>query len=437
MDRRWKLTSSLPLMLVGVAVACAGCSEGPEMVPEVALHDRIRSGEEVGVPSIEIDGLWSSDWPDLPGVLVDTLVSPSAGDDFGLVAPLYAALLSDGGMLLADVGATRVWIGDGHGGWSQGPGPGQGPGELRSIGGIWMNDGGFVVHDPLAGDFIQYSVEGGLIERRAIGTDRALHGARGQPTFWTPPVQRVDEDSWLVAVPVVRERTDPQALVEAEIRFVWVTENPSPQEREIAVGSAQPMVVLGGGWAPALYAPSAFGAGGNGRVVVFTGTAPEVDVFDRTGAATLRVRWTDVPMVLGASHRSTLGTYMRANFPPEAPEEAVEELLGSYEAAMTYPETLPPLGGLRLGSLGDIWLGWPERSGLELPASPELIREWRIVAPAAGGTEPRVFKFALPANSTLLSLGENASGEEGFLLLIRDELERQGIGFLRYDLGQQ
>jgi hypothetical protein len=104
---------------------------------------------------------------------------------------------------------------------------------------------------------------------------------------------------------------------------------------------------------------------------------------------------------------------------------------------MSYPETLPPLGGLRLGSQGDIWLGWPERSGLELPASPEVIREWRVVAPATDGTAPRVFRFVLPSNSILLGLGNTAAGDEGFLLLIRDELERQGLGFLRYDLGQQ
>jgi hypothetical protein len=126
---------------------------------------------------------------------------------------------------------------------------------------------------------------------------------------------------------------------------------------------------------------------------------------------------------------------MRANFPADAPAEAVDQLIASFEAVMTYPETVPHLGGLRLGSQGDIWLGWPERSGLDLPANPELIGEWRIVVPAADGTAPRVFKVVLPVNSTVLSLGENAAGEEGFFILFRDELDRQGMGFLRYDLG--
>jgi hypothetical protein len=421
-----------------LALGGIGCSDSTD-----AAGDRIQLFDESGISVVEVTDLWSSGWPQLPGVSIDTIVGPLAGDDLGLVAPLHAAFLSDGRMLLADVGTSRVWISTRPGEWREGPGPGPGPGEFRTIGGMWAKDVGFVVHDPQAGDLIHFDGEGRAMERHPVGSAGARHGPGVRTGPWPPTVQHIGGGNWLVAVAGPPEGVGSGSVMQGQFRFTWAFGNPSRRELEIGVGPTRPVFVQGGGGAPIPFAPSAFAAGAAGRVAIFAGKEPTIAVLQEVGQVAFRVQWTDVPGPLDATHRGALGTYMRAVAPQEAPAAVLDQMIASLNDVLPYPETLPHLGDLRLGEDGTIWLGWPERSGLETQTEPELVREWRVMVPAAGDDRPRLFRVLLPAGTTLLGPARvpvedgghdlGREGEGAFFLLLRDEMGRQGIGVLRYD----
>jgi hypothetical protein len=433
-----RMTWRATLLSITVGITVIGCADSPG-----PAGDRVQLFDDGGVSVAELKGLWASDWPGLPGVSVDTVVGPLAGDDLGLVAPLHAAVLSDGKLVMADVGTRRVWIRSGAGEWREGPGPGGGPGEFRAIGGVWAKDGGFIVHDPQAGDLIHFDEEGRFIERQPVGHLGARHGPGVRAGPWAPTVQPLGPEHWLVSVAGPPESVGSGSVMQAHYRFTVVSGPPSDGELEIGSGPTRLVYVEGGGGAPVPFAPSALAAGAAGRIAMFGGGEPKVEVLDQAGTVISRVQWTDVPRPLDATHRGALGDYMRAVAPQGVPAAALDPMIASLNDAMPYPETLPHLGDLRLGLDGTIWLGWPERSGLEMPTDPELVREWRVIAPGVRGQEPRVYRVVLPEGTTLLgpkgAPGDPASpegsgpvGEGAFFLLLRDPMGRQGLGVLRY-----
>ena len=433
-----RITLRATLSSIALGLTVIGCADSP-----APAGDRIQLFDDGGVSVVVLKDLWSSDWPGLPGVSVDTVVGPLAGDDLGLMAPLHAAFLSDGRMVLADVGTRRVWISSAAGEWREGPGPGAGPGEFRAIGGVWAKDGAFIVHDPQAGDLIHFDAEGRLIERHPVGNLEARHGTGVRAGPWAPTVQHLGAESWLVSVAGPPESVGSGSVMQAHFRFTLVSGNPSHRELQIGTGPTRPVFVEGGGGAPVPFAPSAFAAGAAGSIAIFQGGQPKVEILDQGGTVISRVQWTDVPRPLDANHRGALGDYMRAIAPQEAPAAVLDQMIASINDAMPYPETLPHLGDLRLGGDGTIWLGWPERSGLEMPTEPELVREWRVIAPGVGEQEPRVYRVVLPEGTTLLgptgAPGDAGGpewsvpvGEWAFFLLLRDDMGRQGIGVLRY-----
>jgi hypothetical protein len=436
---------ALPVLLpVALLLAVLGaCDAGPEGDHRSSVEFR----EEGGVPTLEITGLWGSDWPELSPLRIDTLVAPAGGDDFGLVAPLHAAILADGRIVLGDAGARRVWMASDGGGWEEGPGPGGGPGELGSLGGVWAMDDGFVVHDTRAGDLVRFDAAGRWLDRTRVGLERAVHGPANSRGPWFPTLHPLGGGAWLAAVPeVVSARVEGGAqTVDAE--FVWMRGHPAEEEVPLGTGTLRPLVAEGGGGGPVPYAPSAYVAGAAGSVVRFQGSDPTVEALGADGSVARRVRWTDAPEPLTAEHRGTLGAYMRQIAPSEMPPEVLEELIRSWGELMPFPETLPHLGDLRLGEDGTLWLAFPERSGFEMPEEPELVREWRLVPPDAWTGEPRVLRATLPEGVTLLgpapaaepawAPGWTGRVEEGaFFVLLRDDLGRQGIGILRPGSGE-
>ncbi|TVP55158.1 MAG: hypothetical protein EA351_11455 [Gemmatimonadales bacterium] len=417
-----------PTLLAALAlVLITACEAGPTPVPD---HVRFLDGEPV--PTLEIGNLWSGGWPERPGLVIDTLVAPQAGDDIDLLAPLYAAFLSDGRMVLGDAGTRQLRITSGDGSWEVGPGPGSGPGELRSLGGVWASDEGFIVHDPQAGTRIHFDAAGTWIEQ---------HPAAGASGPWIPRLERLGDGDWLAGIPETAQPTAGSSVLGATLRLVRGTGDPD-DERVIGTGPLQPYFVQGGGAAPIPFASIALFAGAAGSVVHFAGEVSEVDRIDPLGETTLRLRWTDMREPLDASHREALGDYIRQSAPTDTPPEFLDQMIAGLQEGIPYPDRLPALGALRLGSDGAIWLGGPIRSGLETDIEPELIPDWRVVIADPDTDEARVYRTALPAGTTLLgpvhhqgpaqAPGWSGSIEPGaFFVLFRDEMDRQGIGILR------
>lgn len=418
-------------------------------------REAIQLSEEAGIRVVDIQDLWSADWPELPGLSIDTLVGPLDGDDFGLMAPLHAAHLSDGRTVLADPGARRLWIGSRSGQWEEGPGSREGPAQIRAIGGVWADGSGFVVHDAQSGDLVHFDESAGLIGRHPVGEDVARHGPGVRAGPWPPTVQSLGRGEWLVGVAAFEDPVDGSPMMHGRYTYSRVSANPAEREFEIASGPARTVIVQGGGGAFIPYGRTAYVAGAAGEsgeagsVVVFRGEAAEFEQVDGYGRVTLRVRWTDAPRPLDASHRGAMAAFMRRNAPPQASAEVLDPMIARLEEMMPLPDVLPHLGDLRLGDDGAIWLGWPERSGLELPTAPELVREWRVVVPGEGERKPRVFKVVLPEGMTLLgpaastptdvasdaTVETNGVREGAFHVLLRDETGRQGIGTLRHRAG--
>lgn len=435
------VASISPAFLVAFCVGIVGLI-GCEASPD-GSRTSITMVEDEGVPALRIEGLWDSDWPHVPSLEVDTVISPSDGDELGLVAPLHAAILAGGRIVIADAGTRRVWIASDAGGWTAGPGPGPGPGELRSIGGVWSADEGFVVHDRQTGDLVRFDGNGEWIDRTGVGIEHAAHGSGDAFGTWVPSVQHLGGGEWLVAVPRISSVRSDGPTQTADAQFVWVFGHPAEREVPLGAGPLRPLFVEGGGGAPIPYAQSAYVAAASGSVVMFRGVDPSVEQLGPDGATTRRIRWTDPPQALGESHREALGEFMRASAPSEMPSQALEGMIATLRERLPLPERLPYLGDLRLGGDGAIWLGWPERSGLETPTEPELVREWRVVPPAAWAGQPQVLRVTLPDGATLLGPATEAGverapgwsgavGRGAFFLLLRDEMGRQGIGVLRY-----
>jgi hypothetical protein len=416
-------------LAVTLALAGAGCSDGQE----AGGGDRVSVVHEGGVEIVEVAGLWTSDWPELPGVTIDTLVSPEEGDEIGLMAPLYAALLPDGGLAIGDVGTRRVWRSHEGGEWTEVAGPGQGPGELRGIGGVWARDAGLVVFDPVTSELVHFDDQGRHSARHSVRTEGEHAGTGGSARVGPPTVQALGEDEWLLAEPAPPEPEGAAGVLVSDIRFFRVSESPALGQREVGGGRARPIFVEGGGGAPIPFAATALVAGAGGRVALFEGDRPEVEVSDGAGIPRMRVRWDDDPMPLGPNHRGALGDFMRQMAGGDADAGGLDAMIRSLTERIPLPETLPHLGDLRLGQDGAIWLGWPERSGLELPTEPERIGEWRVVIPANDGAPARVYRVGLPTGTTLLGpIADLSTPADGaFLLLLRGDLGRQGLAVMR------
>jgi len=402
-----------------------------------------------GVPTLTIGELWGSGWPTVPDLVIDTIIAPSDGDAPGLMAPLHAAVLPDGRMVLGDVGTRRVWISSNSGEWTAGPGPGQGPGELRSIGGLWPAGEGFVVHDPATGDLVRFDSLGRWIDRERVGSQRALHGPGTSMGAWAPALEQVAGGEWLVSVPMITEVRADGPVRSVEARFTWVSGNPAEREVPLGSGLLRPLFIEGGGGAPVPFGRQGYAAGASGSAAIFRGDEPVLERMNGDGAVTLRVQWTDEPGPLGPTHHAALGDFMRASAPSGSAEQ-LEPMITAFRERIPFPERLPHLGALRLGTDGALWLGWPERSGLETPTEPELVRQWRVIVPGEGPGEgpgqARVYGVSLPPGSTLLSPATESDaarapgwagdiGPGAFFVLLRDEMGRQGIGLLRHGVG--
>jgi len=426
--------TGMSAIFLGLLVAA--CAKGPSSDGASVASDVVD-----GVPTVTIENLWANEWPAIPGLIIDTIIAPYDGDTLGLMAPLHAAVLYDGGVVLGDVGTRRVWIGS-DSGWVAGPGPGQGPGEMRSVGGVWSAGKGFIVHDPGTGDFVRFDSVGRWIDREQVGTESALHGAGESVGAWIPTVEQIENGNWLVAVPLIAERRTDGPLRFVEARYVWVSGHPAESEMLLGSGALRPLFLQGGGGAPVPFGRTGYTAGAAGLAVVFRGDKPIVERIDPDGTVTLRVQWTDQPGPLGPSQYGALGDFIRASAPSQSPD-VMEPMIARLQESIPFPERLPYLGALRLGEDGALWLGWPERSGLETPTEPELVTEWRVIIPGEGSEQPRVFRGSLPSGVTLLApaaesveartpdwSGQIARG--AFFVLLRDETGRQGIGLLRH-----
>jgi hypothetical protein len=414
---------------VAIALAGAGCSGSPDVVG----GDRVSVVSEGGFETIEIAGLWASDWPQLPGITIDTLVSPAAGDGLGLVAPLHAAFLPGGGLVIGDVGTRRVWQRPDGGEWTEVAGPGQGPGEFRGVGGVWVRDTGLVVFDPVASELVHFDDQGRHSARHSVSTKGGPAGAGGSARVGPPTVQSLGGDEWLLAEPGSPEAGGPAGVMTSSIRFVRVSGSPPQGEHEVGGGPARSVFVAGGGGAPIPFAATAMAAGAEGRIALFEGDRPEVEVSEGAGVPRMRVGWDDDPMPLGTTHRAALGDFMRQMAGGDAEAGGLDAMIRSLTERIPFPETLPHLGDLRVGQDGAVWLGWPERSGLELPTEPERVGEWRVVFPANDGAPARVYRVGLPTGTTLLGpiADPSAPAEGAFLLLLRDDLGRQGLAVMR------
>ncbi|TVP43504.1 MAG: hypothetical protein EA350_13535 [Gemmatimonadales bacterium] len=427
--------SAILLVLLVAGCETSSSSDGASVASDVVD----------GVPTLTIGNLWANEWPAIPALTIDTIIGPSDGDALGLMAPLHAAILSDGRIVLGDVGMRRIWIGS-DSGWVAGPGPGQGPGEMRSIGGVWPAGQGFIVHDPGTGDLVRFDSLGRWIDRERVGIERAIHGPGTSIGAWAPSVERIEDGNWLVAVPLVAEARADGPVRSVEAQYVWVSGHPAEGETSLGSGLLRPLFLQGGGGAPIPFGRTGYTAGAAGSAVVFRGHEAALERVGPDGSVTLRVQWTDRPGPLGPAHHGALGDFMRASAPSESPD-VFEPMIATLREGIPFPERLPHLGALRLGEDGALWLGWPERSGLETPTEPELVAEWRIILPDEGTEKSQVFRGSLPPGVTLLAPAveselARAPGWTGhidrgaFFVLLRDDVGRQGIGLLRHGAGR-
>lgn len=421
-------------------VACGSDAERGEGAVRFVADD--------ATPIFEIDGLWTDDWDELPGVRIDTIVHPSQGDELGLMGPLHGAFMPDGRFVLGDGNTGPVWLTSETGGWTSGPTRGEGPGEFRSLGGLWGSGEGFAAEDPLTGAVLSFDARGQLVDRVRIEPGEACAGLTvGGGGPWLPDVQPVGEGEWLIRIPQAASGPDRSSIMAATGCFAIVEPGPAGAQFEVGRGALQSFHVMGGGAGPAPFSGIATAAGAAGSAVFHSGDEPTVTLMDSRAEPRLVLRWTDEPRALDESHRAMLADRIRSLAPPDAPAAGIDEMIRELQDVLPYPESLPHLGDLRLGSDGSIWLGSPERPGFTDGTQLEPLAEWRVVITDPEADEAAVYRVTLPERSTLLGpvrysgsgRSPNWSGsiEPGDLFVhFRDETDRPGLGLLRHDGGR-
>lgn len=404
-----------------------------------------------GIPTLHIRSLWDAESHPTPSVRVDTIISPEDGDQISLVAPTHAALRDDGRVVLGDAGTRRTWIRDAEGRWTEGPGPWEGPDQIRSLGGVWPGglgsdpgagtdstpDGGFMVHDVETGELVAFDSAGAAGDRLRIGTDHALHGPGVSTGPWPSALHPLTDGSWVVAVATPNDGPDESGVLSGTVRYTLVTGPSLDDETSLGEGPALPFRVMGGGAAPLPFAHVAHLAAAGQQVAVHDGTAARASVVDVAAApgpdgslpAALHVDWHDAAVRISDIHRDRVRAFLLEMAPGDMSDEDRDAWLGGLMDSFVWPDALPPLGALHLTPSGDLWLGSPLRTGLDMPQRPERVAEWRVVSVDPDG-EPTVRQVTLPDGVVTVLGPAGPAHPQAVLVLLRDPSERQGMGLL-------
>lgn len=392
------------LAVLGV-VLLASCSRDSH-----STDSHVSVSDSAGIRVIIIDGLWSSAWPALELVEVDTLLRPTEEDPtFGEVS--LAAVNKRGMLAVVDAQANEVRVRREPGAdWFVTSRQGGGPGEVGYVSELWWESDMLAVHDGGRGRLLRFAggrelVDDGtsLLPIGESGAHRAVAGS-GEGVI----VELYGGFGPASEMGVHRPR---RTLIRVESDGAVDTLGHWP-------GSARVRQSTGYGILP--FGPNTYVAGTPAGAVVSNAAEPALLTLDPRGEPEILIRWTDAPRPLSRPRTERFIARM-LDQAPEQQRPVVRHILDE----VPFPDTLPHTADL-LASDSVVWIArFPERGVVGVPEQPYPRMEWRVVPWADPEAIRRVVLTEGIKPLDLLTDGR-------LLARIEDEMGRHGVAVLSF-----
>ncbi|WP_419934179.1 6-bladed beta-propeller [Candidatus Palauibacter sp.] len=392
---------SRAVLFVALCSAVA-CGDGrPEA--EDTSRSTVQVSDSAGVTNIALGRVEDLSIPDLETRLVFS--TRELGIELFYVGD--AVLLGDGGVALANTGASEVLIFSGDGSLSTRiGGQGEGPGEFSAITTLIGTPQGFVAYDARLARLTEFSASGEFLDSRplsaqsaivdlrplAIAADGSMLAILGEQRFFMPEGTKRDTTP-LLAFADPGTEPDTLAMLPAtewsygEIPGGGVTRREPGFGRDIVAGGFRDRAILG-------------------DTELF-----ELSIHTAAGRLTRRIRGSAGGWPVTADEIETSRAARLARRGPDAPDWYVE-----FVENAPFRETHPAFHSAVLGPEELVWIGLATR-----PA--EETRDWLVIGPDG---QPRG-RLNLPADASVLAVDADR-----FVVLQRDALDEEEVRLYRY-----
>ncbi|WP_420463856.1 hypothetical protein [Candidatus Palauibacter sp.] len=393
------------ILSVGFLCALVACADPRSAAdrPDDAGRSAVLVSDSAGVMNISLGNVEELSAADLAVDLVFS--TKERGIELFYVGD--AILLGDGGVALANTGASDVLLFSGDGSLAaRVGGQGEGPGEFSEITTLIGTPEGFVAYDARlarltefsgSGEFLDswpLSAQSAIVDLRplAIAADGSMLAILGEQRFFMPEGTKRDTTP-LLAFADPGTEPDTLAMLPAtewsygEIPGGGVTRREPGFGRDIVAGGFRDRAILG-------------------DTDLF-----ELSIHTAAGGLTRRIGGSAGGWPVTADEIETLRAARLARRGPDAPDWYAQMVENA-----PFRETHPAFHSAVLGPEELVWIGLATR-----PA--EETRDWLVIGPDG---QPRG-RLNLPADASVLAVAANR-----FVVLQRDALEEEEVRLYRY-----
>jgi len=299
-----------------------------------------------------------------------------------------ALRLADGRYVVADGGSRelRVFGSDGNHLRTFG-GQGRGPGEFTALAGIGQSADGLWAYDFALRRITWFDPDSGLIAATTLGAEPAALAPVGS----LPERSFVLRQLWGVAATATTTREGLRRDLVAVVR----TDSSGSRMDTIALAPGREVIIREedgrGVMSRRPFGRNVVAAVRDGRVVIGTADAPDVDEYEADGTLRRRIRFRDRPREIG---QREIKAFISARLADVAPEE--QPGLRAELEALPYPDRGPDYDRFVVDDLGNLWI----RRWMADVAAP---RTWSIVDTSGVWLTDVV----LPAGFTLLDAADD------------------------------
>ena len=386
-------------ILCCATIACGGAHPEPEDEPPNA----VLVSDSAGVTNISLGRMEELSVPDLATDLVFS--TRELGVELFWVGD--ALLLEDGGLAVANTGASEVLLFAGDGSLARRVGgQGEGPGEFSEVTTLLATDSGFLAYDARlarlnefseSGEFLTstpLSAQSAIVSLKPLATDAAGHmlAILGEQRYFFPEGMKRDTTPFLLFADIAAEPDTLGVLPATEWSYGGIPGGGSTRT-EPAFGR------------------DIVARGFRDRALIADTDALSLSVYAADGGLTRRIRGSAGGGTVTPEEIGTWRAERLARRGPDAPDWYME-----FVENAPYRETHPAFHAAVLGPDEMVWIGLATRPG-------EETRRWLVLGPDG---QPRGW-LDLPAEASVLAIDADR-----FLLLQRNALDEEDLRL--YDL---
>ena len=386
-------------LLCWSAVACGDARSESEDQP----RSTVQVTDSAGVMNIFLGAVEELAAPELAAELIFS--TTDLGVELFWVGD--AVLLGDGGVAVANSGASEVLLFSGDGSLAGRVGQqGEGPGEFSEVTTLLVTDAGFLAYDARLGRLSDFSEGGEFLSSSPLSAGSAIVSLKplarnaagnmlailGQQRRFLSEGMRRDTTPILVFPDIETEADTLGMLPATEWSYGAI---PGGGATRTEPGFGRDMVAVGHG----------------DRALLGDTEVLELSVYTANGRLTRRLRGSGGGWPVTAEEIQTLRAAQLARRGSDAPDWYVE-----FVENAPYKETHPAFHAAILGPDEVVWIGLATRPG-------EETRPWLVIG---GDGQPRGW-LDLPAEASVLAIDADR-----FVLLQRNALDEEEVRLYRY-----